>query len=83
MNFTVLSQKSKRNKTLMTVLNSEAMQDFLDSSNDLLPSEYISRKVLTDEESNKIEGANGSYPDWKPQTNLPPLNLLQASLIMH
>ena len=35
--------------------SSGAIKDFLDCGDNTLPSEYINRKVLTNEESNKIE----------------------------
>ena len=36
--------------------SSEAVQEFLDSGGDTKPSKYLKSKILTDEESNGIEG---------------------------
>ena len=48
--------------------SSEAIQDFLDSGDDMLPSEYLNNRVLTEEESNKIEGKYSLR--WKDQVLL-------------
>ena len=50
----------------MTVLR--LYQEFLDSGDDTLPSDYLNSKVLTEEESNKIEGEITLYSwRWKDQ----------------
>ena len=36
--------------------SSEAVREFLDSDDDTSPSEYVNKKVLTEEKSNGIEG---------------------------